>query len=311
MELNRGVIGVLAAACVAAGAGGAYLATRTSDPAATASIAATTPASDTSTPGVEQSEGVISDDATATPAIPPAATPATTRKAPVSAEPRTAARPPATPERPATPAVASTTRTTAPRTEQTTPVAENRPVDTRPCRSGTDDRSCDTGSTCARAHRATRVSSPGRAACPTVRRTRRLGRFSDRSRGRNVALERTRARRRRSCRARDARRQGRRPRGDSGRLEGARQVTLVERGGRVKDRARLGIRFTSVVAGRRHARADSRPRRFTAKATRRAARARPRSAAARSAARSSAASSAAPRARPSAARSAPAPARRR
>ena len=74
------------------------------------------------------------------------------------------------------------------------------------------------------------------------------------------------------------------------------EVTLVERGGRLRDRARLGIRFTSVSL--RMARVfHSRPKRFIGKATRRSMRALPRLAVARSAARSSAASSAAPRER--------------
>ena len=69
-------------------------------------------------------------------------------------------------------------------------------------------------------------------------------------------VERDGAGRRRGDRPRDARRARRRPGGDPGGRARPGVVTLVERGGRLKERARLGVRFTSVVAGRRHARAD-------------------------------------------------------
>ena len=76
-------------------------------------------------------------------------------------------------------------------------------------------------------------------------------------------------------------------------------VMEVERGGKFKDRARLGIRFHTLVLAD-GTRLPISTKRFTAKARRPATRARQRSAAARWAARFSARFSAAPRVRPSA-----------
>src|SRR5215218_164009 len=65
MEISKAAFGLAVAACVAAGAGGAYIATRNASPATVAQDTAGTPAS-----GVEQSEVVL--DSPAAPAEAPA-----------------------------------------------------------------------------------------------------------------------------------------------------------------------------------------------------------------------------------------------
>ena len=88
------------------------------------------------------------------------------------------------------------------------------------------------------------------------------------------------------------------------------EVTLVERGARVRERARLGVRFTSIVlADGTRVPIDTEPIYREGDSPRNEKRRQDRRRR-RSAARSSAASSAARRARPSVERSAPAPAPR-
>jgi type IV secretory pathway VirB10-like protein len=239
MELNKAAIGILAAACVAAGAGGAYLATRTSDPAATASIAATEAAPNAA--GVEQSEDVIADD---TAAQSSAATP---QQQPAAAERRTTTPPPAVAERTSRPNVANSTRTTPARAEQTPPAAETRPVDTRAVE---QTRAAEPPAPEAPAPARTAQVEPAAPAEPPAPQFEELVVSADSVIGLEVetSLSSERARVEDEVAARVTRdvKVGDRvaiPAGSKARGE----VTLVERGGRVKDRARLGIRFTSVT----------------------------------------------------------------
>ena len=60
MEISKTTVGIVAAACITAGAAGAFLANRAATPASDAQTAPAT-ADASSTAGVEQSEAVIAD----------------------------------------------------------------------------------------------------------------------------------------------------------------------------------------------------------------------------------------------------------
>lgn len=237
MEIRTSTVAVVAASCITVGAAGAFLATR---PSGTAPQSA--PVADVATGGVEQSEDIVAD---APAQAAPAAAPANAAVAPigapaVSAKPRAASvaprpapvknaparvqSPPAAPE-PARPAVADSrpiatpptsidTRIPQPKAVQPVvaePVAPPAPPEPRYV-----DLVVSPDSVLGLQMETSITSDKARVEDEVVARVTRDVRVGDR-----VAI----------------------PAGSTARGE----VTMVERGGKVRDRARLGIRFTSVV----------------------------------------------------------------
>ena len=238
MDISKGTVGILVAVCVTVGAAGAYLANRGTEPVApdaTSQAVAISPdpAVAGAEPGtVEQSEGVIADGATSDPRASAAAvqTPAAPRRAP---SPTTA---PATTRQstPASPA-GRTTKPQEPVTEQpayspreearvaTPPAIEPaRTVEPEPARAPEppapqfEELIVSADSVVGLEVETSITSEKARVEDAVVARVTRDVKVGDR-----VAI----------------------PAGSKAHGE----VTLVDRGGRLKDRARLGIRFTSVV----------------------------------------------------------------
>ena len=239
MEISRTTVGIVAAACITVGAAGAFLASR---PAPHASDAQTAPATAdaSSVAGVEQSEGVISD-APAAPVVevPPvqaspersvaaARTPARTTARAESARP---AASPAAVERPRpAPVVNAPARATEeartvmpePRTPVSAPLEPIQPYTPAPVLAAEppaprfEDLVVSTDSVLGLQMETSLTSERARVEDEVVARVTRDVRVGDR-----VAIP-----------------AGARAHGE---------VTLVERGGKVRDKARLGIRFTSVV----------------------------------------------------------------
>jgi hypothetical protein len=222
MEISKAAVGFLIGACVAAGAGGAYVATRNSAPVALASPqeAASVPAA-TSVAPVEHSEAVLPETAPAVAAVPapPPRAAAPTRPASRPA-PRTAPAAPAF-ERP----VASAPPATATAVEEAPaplPIEPPRITDNQPSRivepAGPvyDELVVAADSVIGLEIETAVTSERARVEDAVTARVTRDVRVGDR-----VAI----------------------PAGS--RAQG--EVTVVERGGRLKDRARLGVRFTSIV----------------------------------------------------------------
>lgn len=238
MDISKGTVGILAAVCVTVGAGGAYLANRGPEPT-TEPISLTLPISpDPSVAGVEpgaagltsveQSEGVIADaPASDSRAVSPSAA------SPVA--PRRSATPPAA-------------RPTPPKSAAGRAFPPAEPVVEQPAYSPRDEARVATPP----AIEAARPSEPEvvRAPEPPAPLFEELIVSADSVVGLEVETSITseRARVEDAVVARVTRdvRVGDRvaiPAGSKAHGE----VTMVERGGRLKDRARLGIRFTSVV----------------------------------------------------------------
>ncbi len=220
MEISKTTVGIVAAACITVGAAGAFLASRRAPEAQTAPAAADA----SSTAGVEQSEAVISD-APAAPVVearPVQASPA--RNVAAARTPaRTTAR--ADSARPAAPAVVERPRPApavnapARATEEAEPVQPNTPAPvlaTEPPAPRFEDLVVSTDSVLGLQMETSLTSERARVEDEVVARVTRDVRVGDR-----VAI----------------------PAGAKAHGE----VTLVERGGKVRDKARLGIRFTSVV----------------------------------------------------------------
>ncbi|HTM02315.1 MAG TPA: TrbI/VirB10 family protein [Vicinamibacterales bacterium] len=224
MEISKGAIGILAAACIAGGAGTAYYATR---PAAPAAATASAVSPDPSNAPVEQSEGVVSETAAPGTTVSPVAAPA----------PSPVAKPAPAAPRPVTPAPRTRdARVTLPSAPAAVPTSDVGPVDDPPAPAPAVARA--TGPEPVRASEppepkyldlvisqnsviGLQVDTPvtserARVEDEVVARVTRDVRVGDR-----VAI----------------------PAGSKAHGE----VTLVERGGRLKDKARLGIRFTSIV----------------------------------------------------------------
>ena len=220
MEISKVAVGVLAAACVAGGAGVAYLARPSDPPPSAEQVLAAEPLA------VEQSEATITEPV-AQPLAPPPAEPA-----PVAAPRRTP--PPAPAPRRAQAASTSernagrVAETRAPRPE---PVAENRPsaapaielprapqIEPTPPASLFEELIVSADSVIGLQVETALSSERARVEDEVVAQVTRDVKVGDR-----VAIP-----------------------------AGARaygEVTMVERGGRLKDRARLGVRFTSIVLG--------------------------------------------------------------
>jgi hypothetical protein len=217
MEISKAASGLLAAICVAAGAGGTYLIVR-GNTQTTPPLEAAAPAS----AAVEQSEGVV-----------PAEAPAPVAEgAPVSAAPTPKPAPPASPTRvtrparaprPAPPAAAPVAEPAAPaREESLATIAAPSIPDTHPARPieppapVLEELVVAAQSVIGLQMETSVTSERARIEDEVVARVTRDVRVGDR-----VAIP------------AGARAQG--------------EVTLVERGGRVRERARLGVRFTSIV----------------------------------------------------------------
>ncbi len=225
MEISRAATGLLVAACVTAGAAGTYLVVRGNTPDAPKTVEATTP----STPAVEQSEGVLPEAAPAAEAPAPV-----TPLAPVAPVPKPVSKPvparvtkPTPASRPSRPAsqVAANTPAPAPARESTLatipapsiPESQSQPA--RPIEPPAPilEELVVSAQSVIGLQMETSVSSENaRLEDEVVAKVTRDVKVGDR-----VAIP------------SGARAQG--------------EVTLVERGGRLKDRARLGVRFTSIV----------------------------------------------------------------
>jgi hypothetical protein len=223
MEISKAAVGFLVGACLAAGAGGAYLATRDSAPVALASQASELPELAPPLGAVEQSEGVLTD---ATPPITPA--PVADDDGPPPAAParvaprRTAARtePGERAERatPAPlPAAGPVAETPAPLPIEPPAISDNQPSRiVEPAGPVFDELVVAADSVIGLEIETTVTSERARVEDPITARVTRDVRVGDR-----VAI----------------------PAGS--RVQG--EVTTVERGGRLRERARLGVRFTSIV----------------------------------------------------------------
>jgi hypothetical protein len=223
MEISKAAVGLVVAACVGAGAGGAYLVTR--QPAPQPQQVSTT-AADTG-PGVEQSEGFVADLPPA-PAATPAATPAASPAPPVKrVEPVRPREPRPAPGR--APAAIPASRAASLPAEQpgidaavVTPVDTPRVADNEPVRQPDPPTPQYLDLVIpAEAVIGLQVDTPvttetARVEDPVVARVTRDVKVGDR-----IAI----------------------PAGSKAQGE----VTLVERGGKLKERARLGVRFRSVV----------------------------------------------------------------
>ena len=218
MEISKGAIGILAAVCVAGGAGyGVLLEPYCSVAEPVTAAAPANPGQ--ASPAVEQSEEVVSDVAApaapvATAVAPPAApAPSATRAAAPASRPRPAVPPAATAPHPEsarpvddTPAPSATLARTEPE-----PVRPPDPPEPRYL-----DLVIASNSVIGLQVQNTVSTEKARVEDEVIARVTRDVRVGDR-----VAI----------------------PAGSKAHGE----VTLVEKGGRLKDRARLGVRFTSIV----------------------------------------------------------------
>ena len=227
MEISKAAAGILAAVCVTAGAGGAYLLTR-NDPTPATEAAESVSSAPADTP-VEQSEAVVSD----TPTTPPPSAsvieaPAAAPRAPSSGSAREQARRP-------TPAPPRRERPTETPDEYVAPAAESRseprvataptfapalpdPEPVAPPAPQFEDLVISADSVIGLEVESSVTSERARVEDEVIARVTR-----DVKVGERVAVP-----------------------------AGARaigEVTLVERGGKMRDKARLGVRFTSLVLG--------------------------------------------------------------
>lgn len=217
MEISKGAIGVLAGLCITGGAGTAYFATRSNtDIAPTAATATVSP--DPAATQVEQSEGLVGEVAPPVAASPvvtappqaPAPAPAVRRNATPSPRATTAAPPPARePSRPIddTPSAAPLAAR-APDPEPVRPVEPPEPKYL--------DLVVAQNSVIGLQVETPVTTDRARVEDEVVARVTRDVRVGDR-----VAI----------------------PAGSKAYGE----VTLVEKGGKLKEKARLGVRFTSIV----------------------------------------------------------------
>ena len=223
MEISKAAVGFLVGACVAAGAGGAYVVTRDSAPVALASEGSELTELAPPVSAVEHSEGVLTD---ARPPVAPA--PAA---APIDPAPRSrAARPTPTPSRgetserprrtavpPAPPASAPASEVAAPLPIEPPTIADNQPSRiVEPAGPVFDELVVAAESVIGLEIETAVTSERARVEDAVTARVTRDVRVGDR-----VAI----------------------PAGS--RVQG--EVTMVERGGRLRERARLGVRFTSIV----------------------------------------------------------------
>jgi len=215
MEISKGAIGVLAGFCLAGGAGAAYLATR-SNPEIAPTAATATVSPDPAATQVEQSEGLVGE--VAPPVAPPVVTaprpaPAPTARRNATPSPRAITPAPTTtaarePSRSFDDAPAAAPLTRAPEVEPVRPVEPPEPKYL--------DLVVAQNSVIGLQVETLVTSDRARVEDEVVARVTRDVRVGDR-----VAI----------------------PAGSKAYGE----VTLVEKGGKLKEKARLGVRFTSIV----------------------------------------------------------------
>jgi type IV secretory pathway VirB10-like protein len=218
MEIRTSTVAVIVASCITVGAAGVFLASRPSRAPQAA------PAADIATGGVEQSEALVADPppapaaetASAEPKKVAPAAPARRAEAPRAPEQKPvqqiASAPPAPVYPP--PTTAAPVARTEPRTEPTEPPEPIEPPEPKGPRFV--DLVVSTDSVLGLEMQSAVTSEKARVEDEVLARVTRDVRVGDR-----VAI----------------------PAGSQARGE----VTMVERGGKVRDKARLGIRFTSVV----------------------------------------------------------------
>ena len=223
MEISRTTVGIVAAACLTTGAAAAYLATRQAGPATADSVAT----------GVEQSEGLVEAAPQAAPVeqpraqLAPVATQAPSRPAPrPAAAPVASARPApgrqAAVETPARPADEGRAVVEAPRApawtvpEPAAPATEAPLASAEPPAPRFEDLIVSADSVLGLQMDTSLTSERARVEDPVAAHVTRDVRVGDR-----IAI----------------------PAGSKANGE----VTMVERGGRVREKARLALRFTSVV----------------------------------------------------------------
>jgi len=219
MEISKAAVGFIASVAVAAGAGGAWLATRGGNAApsvATETAPATSPSGSS---GVEQTEGVVGDApafapaAAPPPAVAPAPRPQTTKTR--GAAPRATHTTAPSPSAP--PVTSPDQRASTPPAVEAPRIAENEPVrPSAPPEPQFIDLVLPSDAVIGLQVETPVSSETARVEDQVVARVTR-----DVKVGSRVAIP------------SGARAQG--------------NVTLVEHGGKLKDRARLGVRFTSIV----------------------------------------------------------------
>lgn len=230
MEISKAAVGVLAAVCLTAGAGGAYLATRTDPVPVPEPIATATEAS--AQPGVEQSEAIVAEPAAtpaeAMPIAPEAPAPPVIERTKPPAR-RTDARQPRSSARPQRPIeytdsypearVPETPSVLAPALEPAEPprVAEPEPVEPPPPPAPRYEELIVAADSVIGLQVETAVTSErARIEDEVVAHVTRDVKVGDR-----IAI----------------------PAG----AKAYGEVTVVERGGKMRDKARLGVRFKSIV----------------------------------------------------------------
>ena len=240
MDISKTAVGVVAGLCIAAGAGGAYLAHRSDELVPTSALTEGPLVSpDPSASAVDESEAIVADDSLA-PVAAPAPPAASTRRTVTTPTTPVRTTAPARPSAPRTEQVASARPAPAPQYEPPpTPAYEPR-VATPPALDPVQPREREREP----------EPEPVRVAEPPQPEFEELIVSADSVVGLQVetSISSERARVEDEVLARVTRdvRVGDRvaiPAGSTAHGE----VTLVERGGRLKERARLGIRFTSVV----------------------------------------------------------------
>lgn len=226
MDISKAAVGIVAGLCLAVGAGGAYMATRGGAPPSVIEPSDAIGSEPSAAVGVEQSEAVVNDAPPAQPAdvvaapvraaSPAAARGGGARRLDAAAE-REPARAVSTP-RPSNEAPVSTTTDTATSPAfETARAPELEPVGVpEPPAPLFEELVVSADSVIGLQIETALTSESARVEDEVVARVTRDVRVGDR-----VAIP------------AGARAQG--------------EVTLVERGGRLRDRARLGIRFTSIV----------------------------------------------------------------
>jgi hypothetical protein len=219
MDINRTTIGIVAIVSLAAGAAGALITTR----AGRTEAASEQPALTAPGPAVEESEGVVAapppePDPAPAPSIRERAPRPSARPAPVARAPQAPARAPipvAPPPAPSAQAQVQPVETPAPLPIEAPRVVEAAPAPPEP---RFDDLELPAQSVIGLQLETSVTSETARVEDEVIARVTRDVRVGDR-----VAI----------------------PAGSKAHGE----VTLVERGARVRERARLGVRFTSIVLG--------------------------------------------------------------
>jgi hypothetical protein len=221
MDISKATIGIVAAVGIAAGAGGTWLASRGDHGAPAATAQPATAGGFESATGVEQSEGVVAD----TPDIAPAPVAPAPPAVAVPSRPAQNRQAASNPQRPAPPARQQPAASSAPAPEErplTPPAIEAPRAIDEPARPSAPpapqyvDLVIPSDAVIGLQVETPITTETARVEDQVVARVTRDVKVGDR-----VAIP------------SGAKAQG--------------EVTLVERGGKLKDRARLGVRFTSVV----------------------------------------------------------------